>query len=212
MSRLNGWPRLQGESDDNVVCSPTCLGLRPGRSVGAQGGRSAVAVAAVRPRATGGHPPSATALSRILRPQCVASSFIFSRICGAFNPVRYQLTHVGLGLREENAPAPTGYSVCWEHYRAGVRIDSGRLRVGRVVRLARHHPRIAGRWRWVANSDCPIPPPAHPPRKIRAQFHGYKHTSLALSLNGVLGSLQPPLLPQYITGAHRKGIPRGWST
>jgi hypothetical protein len=141
MTRLNGWPRLQGESDDHIVCSPTCLGLWSGRSLGAQDGRPAVAVAAVRPRATGGHPPSATALRRILRPQYVASSYLFSRLCGAFDPVVHQLPHVGQRLREEDAPAPTGYSVCWKHYRAWVRVGCSRLRVGRVVRLARHHSR-----------------------------------------------------------------------
>lgn len=165
---------MRVESDHHAGHPPSGFGFQPDRSVGAQGGRSAATVDAVRPRAPDGLLLGAPALRRVLRPQTVASRSVFPRVCWAFDSVGHRLSRIIEQLRED-APAPANYGVCWERNRACGGVCCGDLRVGRVMTSACYYSRIEGRWGWVAEMRGRVAGWAHPLEKLAP---GFEDTSI----------------------------------
>ena len=116
---------------------PLILGFAP-IAVGAQSGRPAKAIAAVRPRAPRASPRRARAIRRVFCSQYLASSILFSGVCGAVDTVLHRLADGGECLRR-GALGAANYGVCWELGRTCGGLCVGRLRARGVVIPARHY-------------------------------------------------------------------------
>ena len=124
--------RLLSENYDRAVNPPSDPGLQPSRRVGAQGGRSADALAAVLPGTRVDHTPGARVVGRILRPQYVASPPLFPGVLWAFNRGRHRLSYASESLRESTSGSANGVDGRGDDRACG-RVRCGGLRVKGVV-------------------------------------------------------------------------------